>query len=146
MKQKQCCLDCNGMVDITNSCIFCKAYLPKNELEVSICCGYALDPDKFSGSPLCYNCRSTFIPKSTKKPLKSTQKIGNLHKTGNWLGLEKEWNAYLDSQNRKAPYLDKDFLWWVNQFEIKNVWYENELKIADERWKRAEDKLRDLQD
>lgn len=29
-KGKKCCKNYNGMLDITNSCIFCKTYIPKN--------------------------------------------------------------------------------------------------------------------
>ena len=28
--EKKCCEHCNGMKDITNSCIFCKTYIPRN--------------------------------------------------------------------------------------------------------------------
>lgn len=30
MKETKCCKNYNGTLDITNSCIFCKTYLPKD--------------------------------------------------------------------------------------------------------------------
>jgi hypothetical protein len=74
MKKKQCCEDYNGTVDMTNSCIFCKAYLPKKKAvkEFSNCCEMGLY--QLNGELFCKGCNMSFNPESTHKALKSTQK------------------------------------------------------------------------